>query len=138
MRKIDFVVVHCADSTDNPFSSKYDWDPSEIRADHIKRGFNDIGYHYVIRRDGTIFIGRDEKKQGAHVKGFNKRSIGICLVGRRHFTTAQMDTLFSLYLNIKNRHGIESKNWHGHYEFDAGKTCPNLDMDQVRDKLESL
>lgn len=53
----------------------------EIRRWHLARGFSDIGYHFVIRRDGTIEEGRLKNLQGAHVEGFNESSIGTCLVG---------------------------------------------------------
>ncbi|MDO5643861.1 MAG: N-acetylmuramoyl-L-alanine amidase [Paracoccus sp. (in: a-proteobacteria)] len=54
---------------------------AEIREMHRKRGWRDVGYHYVIRRDGTIERGRPESKVGAHVAGHNATSIGICCIG---------------------------------------------------------
>lgn len=56
-------------------------DVNDIRKMHLKRGFNDVGYHYIIKRDGTIQKGRPDNVEGAHVKGYNKGSIGICCIG---------------------------------------------------------
>lgn len=76
MRKIDLIVIHCADTY-----ARMDIGVKEIREWHLKRGFNDIGYHYVIRRDGTVENGRPLEKAGAHAQGYNTRSIGICYAG---------------------------------------------------------
>jgi len=53
----------------------------KIRQWHKLRGWSDIGYHYVIRRDGRIELGRPIEQVGAHVKGHNSDSIGVCMVG---------------------------------------------------------
>ena len=76
MRKITKIVQH--------YSATYpdqDIGRAEIDHWHRRRGFNGIGYHYVIRRDGTVERGRSESQVGAHVAGHNADSIGICLVG---------------------------------------------------------
>lgn len=78
MRKINLIVIHCADTY-----ARMDIGVKEIREWHIQRGFSEIGYHYVIRRDGTIETGRDLQKAGAHAAGYNAFSIGICYVGGR-------------------------------------------------------
>lgn len=73
----------------------------EIRAMHRARGWSDIGYHRVIRRDGTVEPGRAINVVGAHVAGYNSTSVGVCLVGgvnalgqpQHNATKAQMDTL---------------------------------------------
>ena len=72
------IVVHCSATP-----PKMDIGVREIRTWHIKRGFVDVGYHYVIRRDGSVETGRPHDTQGAHVRSFNKFSVGICLVGDR-------------------------------------------------------
>lgn len=76
MREINKIVIHCADTPE----CKY-FDVHDIRAWHKDRGWNDIGYHYVILIDGTIQLGRELKKTGAHAKGVNRNSIGICYIG---------------------------------------------------------
>ena len=76
MRKINLIVIHCADTY-----ARMDIGVKEIREWHLKRGFNDVGYHYVIRRDGTVENGRPLEKAGAHAQGYNSRSVGICYAG---------------------------------------------------------
>ncbi len=76
MRTINYIVVHCsATREDRPFTVE------ALRAAHLGRGFSDIGYHYYIRRDGTVVNTRPLALAGAHVKGYNKYSIGICYEG---------------------------------------------------------
>lgn len=76
MRKINYIVVHCsATREDHPFTV------ADLRAAHLRRGFRDIGYHYYIRRDGVVVKTRPIEQPGAHVKGYNKFSIGICYEG---------------------------------------------------------
>lgn len=76
MRKIDTIVVH--------YSATYedlDLGVGDMRKVHLVRGFNDVGYHFVIRLGGTVELGRPIEKRGAHVKGHNTGSIGICCIG---------------------------------------------------------
>lgn len=76
MRHIDRIVIHCTASPNGRARALAD-----IRADHLARGFKDIGYHYIIQPDGRVDLGRDEEQPGAHAKGFNAHSIGVCMVG---------------------------------------------------------
>lgn len=76
MRKINYIVVHCsATREDCPLTVE------ALRAEHLRRGFRDIGYHYYVRRDGTVTNTRPIALIGAHVKGQNTHSIGICYEG---------------------------------------------------------
>ena len=75
-REINKVVVHCSATHEGS-----DIGAKEIKQWHLKRGFNDIGYHFIIRLDGLIEVGRDLSIAGAHVKGHNKDSVGVCYVG---------------------------------------------------------
>ena len=76
-RHIDWIVVHCTATPEGK-----DMTVEQIRKEHIKnRGFKDIGYHYVIYRDGSVHNGRDVDISGAHVTGYNSYSIGIVYVG---------------------------------------------------------
>ncbi len=94
-----YIVVHCAAT-----KPAQDIGAKEIRKWHLDRKFKDIGYHFVIRRNGIIERGRDIDEVGAHVAGYNHCSIGICLVGGLNersrpvdnFTEKQMETLSSL------------------------------------------
>ncbi|MFF7707792.1 N-acetylmuramoyl-L-alanine amidase [Pseudomonas sp. NPDC007930] len=95
-RRTTLLVVHC--SATGPDS---DIGCQDITAWHLKRGWAAVGYHYVIRRDGTLEAGRPEGSIGAHVAGHNATSIGVCLVGGLdaagqpacNYTEAQMASL---------------------------------------------
>ncbi len=147
MRKIDTIVIHCSAVEYGDVSLYREW--------HLARKFNDIGYHFVIlnaypkksdydnkkpviAKDGVIEIGRDIKLTGAHVKNHNKGSIGICLVGDRVFSSKQLESLKSLVKTLKSIYDI--KEIHAHYEYDTakaqGKTCPNIDIDYLKEYLE--
>jgi len=76
MRDIKKIIVHCAATP-----PKMDIGAAEIDAWHKQRGFSECGYHYVIRRDGKLEKGRNIGKAGAHCRGHNFSSIGVCLVG---------------------------------------------------------
>jgi len=76
MRNIDKIIVHCAAT-----KPSMDIGVKEIRNWHLDRGWSDVGYHYIIRRNGKIEKGRSIDVVGAHARGHNKNSIGICLVG---------------------------------------------------------
>ena len=72
----DYIVIHCTATPEGR-----DIGAKEVDRMHRQRGFNGIGYHYVIRLDGTVEKGRPEDAIGAHVEGLNARSIGIAYVG---------------------------------------------------------
>lgn len=76
MREIDKIVVHCSATPEGrPVSVE------EIDSWHKARGWSGCGYHYIVQLDGTINPGRPVERSGAHVKGYNKSSIGICYIG---------------------------------------------------------
>ncbi|MCF7810928.1 N-acetylmuramoyl-L-alanine amidase [bacterium] len=139
MRKIDSVVLHCSDS---PYGNA-----ALIESWHKARGFKSIGYHYIIlngypteqsynnkhpqfRLDGHIETGRPLERIGAHARGYNRNSIGICLIGKRQFTGMQFRALTELIEKIRIDH--PQARLIGHYELDNHKTCPNIDMDWLR------
>jgi len=103
----DLLVVHC--SATRP---THDIGVKEITHWHVQRGFDTVGYHYVIRRNGTVETGRPETAVGAHVKGHNSRSIGICLAGgldaggkpANTFTAAQFAALGQLLDDLRKRY----------------------------------
>jgi len=128
MRLIDTIIVHCAATPPS-----LDWGADDIRRLHTDSfGWSDIGYHYVIRRDGTLEHGRDVQRKGAHAKGRNEGSIGICLVGGvdeanqpdANFTDAQMKTLRSLIIGLKDWFDIREVM--GHRDTGAKKACPSF------------
>ena len=76
MRKINLIVIHCsATRADRSLT------PDDLEMQHRRRGFNGTGYHYYIRKDGTVHLTRPIERIGAHVKGFNSNSVGICYEG---------------------------------------------------------
>jgi len=92
MNSIQYLVVHCADTPDDR-----DIDAAEIHRWHTEeRKWSGIGYHAVIKRDGTIENGRPIYWAGAHAKGHNSHSLGVCLIGRISFTPAQYTSLSGL------------------------------------------
>lgn len=76
MRNINLIVVHCSATREDKSFTEFDLDDC-----HRRRGFNGAGYHFYIRKNGDIKSTRAVEKIGAHAKGFNKESIGICYEG---------------------------------------------------------
>lgn len=107
MRTIKHIVIHCSATR----AGKY-FNAKDIDRWHRERGWNGIGYHYVILLDGTIELGRDVSKQGAHVKGYNKHSIGICYIGgldahgkpKDTRTLEQKISMFCLLQDLKDQY----------------------------------
>ena len=111
-------VIHCSDSPQGRGDTA-----ETIHKWHKERGFDGIGYHYVILEDGTVQSGRPEYWSGAHAKGFNN-TIGVCLIGDSDFTPAQYISLEKLL----KEHEFNSSEVVGHYHVDPNKTCPNFDV----------
>lgn len=111
------IILHHSATDEGTFES--------IKRYHIeKRGFNDIGYHYLIETDGSLHEGRKEHVTGAHTIGENETSIGICLVGnfdKYKPNTKQFDALNELLHDIFSRYGKLPIYGHNKY---ANKTCP--------------
>lgn len=123
-RKIHWIICHCSDS-DVPTHDNID----TIKDWHVNQnGWSDVGYHYFLRKDGTVEIGRPEDKIGSHVKGHNSNSIGICMSGKKDFTEAQFRALEVLLIDICGRHNLEKKDILGHCDLNGNKTCPNFDL----------
>ena len=76
MRKINYIVVHCSATREGHVLT-----PEALESEHRRRGFRTTGYHYYIRRDGTGLGTRSLELPGAHCRGHNKYSIGICYEG---------------------------------------------------------
>ena len=129
MRQINKIILHCSATLEGR-----DYTTADIDTWHRQRGFNCIGYHYVIYRDGTIHAGRDVNAVGAHCKGHNKDSIGVCYIGglasdgqtaKDTRTPEQRDSLRKLVSELVRRYP-EAKVY-GHNEF-AAKACPCFDV----------
>lgn len=134
MRDIDKIIIHCSATQEGKEISA-----ATIDKWHKARGWRGIGYHFVVALDGTIEYGRALNKVGAHVKGHNKGSIGICYIGgveaergangkwiaKDTRTPEQIATLLELLRVLKKLHpGVTI---HGHNEF-AAKSCPCFDV----------
>ena len=128
MRKIDKIIIHCSATPEGRGCTVADIDRW-----HRERGFSEIGYHYVVYLDGSVHEGRDIAKTGAHCKGQNARSIGICYVGgmdaagkqpKDTRTPQQKAALRALVAQLKQEY--PGATVHGHNEF-AAKACPCFD-----------
>lgn len=126
MRQIDFVVFHCSDSD----LEEHD-DIQVIDEWHKKRGWRGVGYHYFIKNEGLIQVGRKEEEIGAHVKGHNGNSLGICLSGKNNFSEEQYESAAKLFLDICKRHNLGLIDMLKHNQLDPNKTCPNFELKEV-------
>jgi N-acetyl-anhydromuramyl-L-alanine amidase AmpD len=143
MRIINHLVIHCS-ATEQWREVSVD----EIRQWHLKRGFNDIGYHFVIDLNGIVHKGRPVETIGAHAQGYNANSIGICYVGglargthepMDTRTPKQKESLINLTETLKNIFGITRIDGHRDLSVDFNgdgvitpnewmKSCPCFDV----------
>ena len=131
-KKTEMIVVHCA-ATKPSMDIGY----KEIRKWHVEdNGWDDVGYHYIIKRDGTVEVARAEAFQGAHAPAVNSKSIAICLVGgmaedggaENNFTLEQFLSLKDLIKKLKmtNPNIIEIV---GHCDVQDNKpNCPGFNL----------
>ena len=117
-----WLAVHCSATPE-----EMDIGVEEIDRWHKERGWIGCGYHFVIRKDGTVETGRDIDAIGAHVRGFNQTSIGICLVGTSDFTDEQYTSLKTLISDVLEKYPDATVR--GHRDFPSvKKDCPNFDV----------
>ena len=128
-RAFNRVILHCSATPDD---NQHDYSAAAIDLWHKQRGWTGIGYHFVIRRSGKIEEGRDINKIGAHTKGHNTDSIGVCYIGTRRPTKEQIEAFLILFKKLRDEYKIEANNWFGHYEFNGHKECPSIPMHLVR------
>jgi len=121
-KNIKYLIVHCSD-TNNQLRA------IDIHKMHLSFGWDGIGYHKIICRDGTIENGRPVYWVGAHTKGKNNESIGICLIGRNNFTKNQFTSLKSILIEWRKKYpNLIIK---GHRDaINTHKTCPNFNVTQ--------
>ena len=139
MRMITKIIVHCSDSAYG--------DADLINRWHKQRGWRGIGYHrvilngylsrtasYNVEYDGLVQLGRGLDEVGAHCRGENQNSIGICLIGRRLFTPSQLlialPNLLGMLINTFN---LTPQDIYGHRDFNSQKTCPNIETALLRE-----
>ena len=119
---IRLLIVHCSDTSDTE-----DIGASEIHKMHLSFGWDGIGYHKIIRRDGLIENGRPEYWVGAHVYGKNNESLGVCLIGKNNFSIQQFNSLENILTNWKEKY--KKAVITGHKDsVKTEKTCPNFDI----------
>ena len=131
MREITHLVVHCSATPEGR-----DIGAKTIRQWHLDKGWRDIGYHFVIRLDGTIETGRNIAVAGSHVAGHNANTIGICMVGgmdaanknpKNTFTPSQFESLHNLLHDLKEQ--FPKAAVLGHRDFpNVHKACPSFDV----------
>lgn len=129
MRTINEIIVHCSATPEGQNVTAAD-----IRRWHtVGNGWSDIGYHFVVRLDGAVEPGRPLAQTGAHCRGHNARSVGICYVGglaadgrtpKDTRTPAQRAALLTLIRELKQQ--FPGAAIHGHRDF-ATKACPSFD-----------
>ncbi len=121
-RNIEVLVIHCSDSNVPSHDNV-----ETIRKWHVEEnGWADIGYHFVVTKDGEMHDGRSIDKTPAAQKGHNKGSIAVCLTGSDNFSPRQFATLRSLIDACKEAH--PSIVVLGHKDLDPSKTCPNFNV----------
>lgn len=133
-RRIDKIILHCSATPEGK-----DYTVAQIRQWHIARGFSDVGYHFVIYRDGSVHRGRPENRVGAHTTGQNAHSIGVCYIGsceatknakgdyppKDTRTPAQRSALVRLVSELRSKYPDATV--HGHNEY-ANKACPSFNV----------
>ncbi|MEP9397932.1 N-acetylmuramoyl-L-alanine amidase [Mesorhizobium sp. KR2-14] len=129
-RPISEIIIHCAATPEGK-----DFTVDHIRAWHKARGFSDIGYHYVVYRDGRVMVGRPVGQVGAHVEGRNTGTVGVSYIGgvssdgktaKDTRTDAQRASLLWLVAQLVSKHrGIRKVSGHNEY---AAKACPSFDV----------
>lgn len=131
-RRIDEIIIHCSATPEGR-----NYTVEDIRNWHLKQGWSDIGYHYVVDLYGNIFNGRDVDLIGAHCSkgGHNTHSIGVCYVGgvekddvrvsKDTRTTLQKSSLIALLKDLRALY--PNARIYGHHNFDKSKDCPSFD-----------
>ena len=133
MKQVNRIILHCSATPEGR-----PHDANDIRRWHMAKGWKDVGYHWIIGIDGTIEAGRQMNKRGAHAKGHNKDSIGICYIGgmcqdslvpKDTLTELQLTALYNVIEFVRSKFGDIPVI--GHNEV-SNKACPSFN---VADKL---
>ncbi len=124
MRPIHTIVFHCS-ASDTPAHD----DVSVMTQWHKQRGFTTVGYHFFIKKDGTIQTGRPLDQVGAHVAGHNTGTVGVCFHGLNDFTQAQMKSIHTIIKQLEQTVGFPLK-LTSHRDYTKAKTCPNFYLDK--------
>ncbi len=128
MRDIKLVVFHHTGVPTQNQSVK------GIEEAHLARGFDKIGYHYIVDFEGTIHEGRKESEVGAHAKGFNTPSLGICCFGAYGLNNLQAVSLLVLADTLAKKYKLSPWDFLRHKDL-ARTLCPAYDIDWLKQKL---
>ena len=118
---VKFIVIHCSDSPQDRGD-----DASTIDRWHREKGWDMIGYHKVILEDGVVENGRPEWMPGAHVYGYNQKSVGVCLIGNGLYTGQQWGSLPNAIHDLLKQ--FPQAVVCGHNDLDKNKECPRFDV----------
>jgi N-acetylmuramoyl-L-alanine amidase len=130
MSPINRIILHCSGTN----IVTYDFDA--IKVDHVNnRNWSDIGYHLGVDFNAGIHVLRPIEIQGAHTKGHNGDSIGICVLGLHSFTKRQFEALGKLCEMLMKIFNIKKNNVYGHNHFNHNKTCPTFDVEWFKEQF---
>ena len=118
------IIVHCSDSPQgrgDTASTLHEW--------HLERGWNGLGYHYIILENGNIERGRPDFWQGSHARGYNDW-LGICMIGIDSFTEEQLYALEDLIKSKMLEYKLSTRQVRGHNQIDDKKSCPNININE--------
>ena len=133
-KSTDYIVIHCAAT-----KASLDIGLTEIRKWHVQdNGWRDVGYNYIIRRNGEVELGRSIRDTGAHAAGYNHKSVSVCMVGgmaednsaETNFTAQQWTALLDLVKQLKSNY--PEADVIGHNEI-SEKECPSFDVQKWKE-----
>ena len=125
---VSYIIIHCSATRESQ-----DYTPEQLKHDHLQRGFIDVGYHFYIRKDGTVTQHRRLNEVGAHCRPFNRCSIGICYEGgldtngkpKDTRTIAQRGSLVKLLIELKQKFPKAVIRGHNEMPGATPKSCPS-------------
>jgi N-acetylmuramoyl-L-alanine amidase len=137
MREIKGIVVHCSASPDSR-----DLGFKEINRWHKENGWKSpsgihCGYHYIVRRNGTVERGRPDSEIGSHVKGKNSKTLGVVWIGQKTPTAVQYTALIQIVHALMVKYNVSIDRVQGHIEIapESNKACPVIDMNKFRAEI---
>ena len=124
---VSYIIIHCTATRETQ-----DYTPEQLKHDHLARGFIDVGYHFYIRKDGTVTQHRRLNEVGAHCRPFNRCSIGVCYEGgldtngkpKDTRTIAQRGSLVKLLIELKQKFPKATIRGHNEMPGATNKECP--------------
>ena len=126
---VSYIIIHCTATRETQ-----DYTPEQLKRDHMARGFIDVGYHFYIRKDGTVTQHRKLNEVGAHCRPFNRCSIGVCYEGgldangkpKDTRTIAQRGSLVKLLIELKQKFPKAAIRGHNEMPGATIKECPSF------------